>query len=322
MSHGEVGGRLSVHRDNLTPGSSGSGRSGRSRSRVNQRALIPYWFVLPAIAVILLTYVFPVIYNIALSFQRKTLIEPKGDFVGLAQYREVLTTPDFWESIRLLLIWLGGTLPAIAVLGMGLALLLNRKIPGIALFRGLLFVPWIVPDYIASILFVWILDPLFGVLNYALAEIGLNVQDTAWFSSPESAMAAVVILGIWKAHPFVTLMCLAGLQSVPKDVHEAATVDGASPFQRFRDVTIPFMTPVFVASMLLMTIWMAHTVTLIYVATRGGPLSATTTTPILTYNTAFIDQDFGRSATISVIFVSVLSVGALGVIKRMYREQK
>jgi multiple sugar transport system permease protein len=293
----------------------------RRRFSVKLHRLVPYGFVLPAILVILFVYVFPVTYNVALSFQRKTLAAPVPVFVGIAQYVEVLTAPGFWESLRLLLIWLIGTLPAIGVLGLGLALLLNQQVPGIAIFRGLLFVPWILPDYIASILFLFLLDPLFGVFNYVVSTVGPDIRDVAWFASPGTAMVAVILLGIWKAHPFVTLMCLAGLQSSPKEVHEAATVDGANALQRFVFLTIPHLWPVFVASMLLMTIWMAHTVTLIYVATRGGPLDGTSTTPIYVYNTAFVEQDFGLTAAISVIFIVILSVFTLNVIRRVYRER-
>jgi multiple sugar transport system permease protein len=285
------------------------------------RKFSPYLYVIPAYSIIVLIYSYPIIYNVILSFQRKTLATPVGVFIGLAQFVGTLSSAQLWTSFKILSLWLVGTLPFIALFGVGLALLLNQKVPGIAIFRGLLFVPWIVPDYIASIIFRWLFDPLFGIINFLLNHAGLRVGDMAWFSSTNTALVAVIILGIWKATPFITLLCLAGLQDASKEIYEAATVDGANRIQKFLYLTIPHLAPVFSSAMLLMTIWMANTVTLIYVATKGGPINSTTTTPIYIYNAFYIEQNFGHSATISVIYAIVIMTFTSLVISRVYNEK-
>ncbi len=271
---------------------------------INIRTYFPQLLLLPGFLMALMVYAYPLLYNVILSLHHEIIIRPEATkFVGLSQYWEVFNDPKFWYSLKLSGIWIGGTMLFIILISLGLALLLNQDIPGIIVFRALFFLPWIVPDFVAVVAFRWLYDTLFGPFNYFLLRAGLISSPLPWLASPDTAMLAVIILCIWKAYPFVMLILLAGLQSISPALYECATIDGANIWQKFFFITIPQLKPILIISNLLMTLWIAKTITLIYVATQGGPIKSTSTLPIHIYNTAFLEYNFGKSATLSLILV-------------------
>ena len=276
------------------------------------RKYFPFLLLLPAGLITLMVYAYPLLYNAILSLYREILIYPEATkFIGLSQYWEVLNSPEFWRTLKLTGIWVGGTMPFVLLIGLGFSLLLNQDIPGIRVFRVLLFLPWIVPGFVAATAFIWLYDPLFGYLNYFLIRIGFISRSVPWLGSPDTAMLAVIIICIWKAYPFVMLFLLAGLQSIPLSLYECATIDGANAWQKFLYITLSQLRPVLVVSSLLMTLWIAKTITLIYIATEGGPAKSTSTLPVHIYNTAFVQYDFGKSATLSLVLLFFLLGGVI-----------
>ena len=276
------------------------------------RKYFPYLLLLPAGLITLLVYAYPLLYNAILSLYREILIYPEATrFIGLSQYWEVLNSPQFWRALRLTGIWVGGTMPFVLLLGLGFSLLLNQDIPGIKIFRVLLFLPWILPGFVAATAFVWLYDPLFGYFNYFLIKTGLVSSPVPWLGSPDTAMLAVIIVCIWKAYPFVMLLLLAGLQSIPLSLYECSTIDGANTWQKFLYITLPQLRPVLVVSNLLMTLWIAKTIALIYITTEGGPAKGTSTLPVYIYNAAFVQYDFGKSATLSLVLLFFLLGGVV-----------
>ena len=189
-----------------------------------------------------------------------------------------------WVSLKLVFIVTAGG----AVIVLATALLLNNSFKGRAAARLLVALPWAVPDVVAVVMFAWIFDSSFGLMNWVFLKLGIIDHTINWFSNPPAAFAVVCVTMIWKAYPFVSIMALAGLQSIPEDFYHAARVDGASAWQRFANVTLPCLMPVFGITLVLVMLWIFRQISRsFYVLTEGGPVKATQTLSIMTYEQAF-----------------------------------
>ncbi|WP_084587545.1 carbohydrate ABC transporter permease [Devosia riboflavina] len=277
-----------------------------------------YLLLAPAALLILAILVYPMLLAIDISFHDvkfATLSFGASEYT-LANYQKLFSSPDFWNAIRvtgqLLLVV---TTISMAV-GMGTALLVNQQFRGRSFARMLIALPWAIPEVVAVVTWVWILDASFGVLNWILIKIGLVGGPVSWFSSPGTAFSAVTMVMVWKGYPFISIMILAGLQSIPEEYYQAAKVDGANVFQRFFWVTIPCIAPVLGVTLILTVLWVFRDFSIIYVLTGGGPVGATETLAIMTYEEAFNFFRMGYASSIGVVTLIICAVISAFLVKK------
>lgn len=264
--------------------------------------------ILPTLLYLVAFQLYPLIQSVALSLTDLSLTRAgTGKFVGLANYYYLLREdPYFWQVFRNTFFWvivcsIGQYLVAVPA-----ALVLNAKLRCRALWRGLMMVPWVTPVVVVGIMWRWILDGESGLLNYYLSAIGLIDKPIVWLGNDFWVWPAVISASIWKGFPYQTLMLLAGLQGIPKEVLEAAEVDGASPVQRFFLIIFPLLTPVTVVllSVTLVTTWTKFD--LIWVLTEGGPGFATSILPTYVYSNAFVFYKLGLASAVATLSTLVV----------------
>jgi multiple sugar transport system permease protein len=267
-----------------------------------------YCTLLPAALLFLLLVVVPAITVVLMSLQDVSIGSTSGPFVGLENFIWAFTSPKFFTVLANTLIWVFGSVALEMLLGLGVALLLNKNFVGRGVARAIVFAPYIVPTVVAVLVWQFMFHDILGILNHGLTSAGLVSQPVQWLASPETAMLSVIIVAVWKLYPFVVLALLGILQSIPQEQYEAATVDGASAFQQFWRITLPYVMPVFLLTALLRTIWAFHKFDIIYMLTGGGPLGSTTTLPVLVYQKAFDDFEMGRGAAVALITAAIIAV--------------
>lgn len=262
-----------------------------------------YLLLAPAVLLILLILIYPIILSFDLSFQDVKIARIGGDrkpFTTI-NYQRLFGSAEFWQAC-----WVSFKLIAVVtffcfVIGLGTALLVNQQFKGRTLARLLIAMPWAVPEVVAVIVWWWIFDSSFGLMNWILVTLDLAAKPITWLSDPVAAFSAVSTVMIWKGYPFVSIMLLAGLQAIPEDYYHAAKVDGASAWQRFTNITLPCLMPVLGVTMILVVLWVFRDFTIIYVLTGGGPIGATQTLSIMTYEQAFGFYKFGYAAAVGIV---------------------
>ena len=255
---------------------------------------------------------YPVYTNLRMSLHDvnvRTFLSGDAPFVGLANYRTLLADPVFHKALGLSLLFTGGSLLVQFTLGFALALFFNRPFPGNGTLRALLLLAWLLPTVVSGSLFRWMLDGDYGVINFALLRLGLIDQSRYWLIETDTALLGTILANIWVGIPFNMTLLLAGLQGIPGTLYEAASVDGATAWQRFRSLTLPLMRPVALSVLLLGLIYTFKVFDLIYIMTGGGPVDATTVLPIYTYQLTFEFFRFGHGATAATL----LLLGLVGV---------
>lgn len=250
---------------------------------------------------------YPILRGIALSFFNTRLLRyDQGRFVGLANYAGMVADPTFWNSVEVTALYGISVTACTYMVGLGFALLLNQRMPARGLLRTLIIMPWAIPEVVAVLVFVWMLDAQYGVINYGLVEAGVLRSPAAWLSNADLALPAVVMVTVWQQFPLAMLILLAGLQTIPRELYEAATSDGAGRWATFWHVTMPGLRSVNVVLVLMLILNSFRRVTLIYAMTGGGPARATETLSILTYNTAFQYQQLGYAAAVGTALLLIL----------------
>ena len=262
---------------------------------------------LPGLALLLAVVVYPLITSLVTAFFEQSMVQPGRRFVGFENIADVLGT-DFWRLLRQTLVFTVGATIAPFVVGFGLALALNTGIRGRTVLRGLFLIPWLVPSVVVSFLWMWIFNGNYGLLNGLLYQVGLADSPKAWLASSGSAMVALIIAKTWASFPWIMVMLLAGLQTVPHELHEAAEVDGAGIISRFFAVTLPHLRGIIGIVLLLEVIWNFQHFDLIYVMTGGGPAGSTETFATAVYETAFQGFDLGRAGALGLIWMALLTV--------------
>ncbi|GLQ11415.1 ABC transporter permease [Devosia yakushimensis] len=277
-----------------------------------------YLLLAPAALLILAILVYPMLLAIDISFHDvkfATLSFGSADYT-LVNYQKLFSSPDFWNALRVTAQLLLVVTSISMVVGMGTALLVNQQFRGRSFARMLIALPWAIPEVVAVVTWVWILDASFGVLNWLLIKIGLIGGPVSWFSSPSTAFSAVTMVMVWKGYPFISIMILAGLQSIPEEYYQAAKVDGANVFQRFFWVTIPCIAPVLGVTLILTVLWVFRDFSIIYVLTGGGPVGATETLAIMTYEEAFNFFRMGYASSIGVVTLVICAVISAFLVKK------
>jgi len=276
-------------------------------SRASEGRRWAYLLIAPSLLLVLVVVIYPVLTGISFSVQELRLNRPnKTGFVGFAQYQTLFTDPVFLRTLGNSVIWVvGGVLSQLA-LGLLTALCLNRPLRGMRLARILILLPWILPTVVAGNMWALMLDSRLGVINDLLVKVGLIPRYYPWLADANTAFPTVLLVALWQGFPFFTLLLLAGLQGIPDDLYEAASVDGATGWQQLTKVTLPMLTPVIVAVVVLRVIGLVNSPDLIIILTGGGPGRATETLASFAFKTAYSDFNFGYSGAISVVMLVLL----------------
>lgn len=288
---------------------------------MKEKTRFAYTLAFPAIALMLLIVVYPLIHGIWLSLHEKYLLSPGTDFIGIQNYQDLAQDERFINSLEVTLKWVAYTTGIQLVVGMAVALLLHQATWGKAVFRTLILLPWAIPLIVSAILWRWMYNDLFGVLNYVLKTFGLIDIYEPWLAQTDTAFGAVVVAYCWRSLPFMVLVILAGLQSIPEELYEAAAIDGARADQRFRHITLPSLRPVLTIGILLSAIWAFQAFGSVWMITYGGPSGSTETLPILIYLTAFISNDFGYGASMATVLFLLIMLLSLVYIRTYGREE-
>ena len=295
----------------------------RSSSRFSHIKL-PYLLTLPIILLVALLVVYPISQAIWTSLTDKTLgaaVDEKINFVGLRNYNSLLHSPTFLASLRITTTY--ALLNVVFSVGAGLltAILVNKKFRGRGGIRALMTAPWAFPDIASVIIFIWILNSAFGVVGILNQHLPFDTSG-GWLTSSPYAFVSIIVMSMWKTFPFYSIVFLAALQGVPEDLTEAATVDGAGPFQRFKTVTLPSIRPTFVLLALLAFIFAFRQFSMIYLTTGGGPERDTETLVLAVYNTAFKYYDLALSSAIGVVGLVVTFLIAVVFLALQSRAEK
>ncbi|WP_366657865.1 sugar ABC transporter permease [Fodinicurvata sp. EGI_FJ10296] len=307
--------------DTHTDGQAGGRTAGRRRYPKSGRSILPYVLMSPAVIVTLLIVFLPMAEAIFLSLHDYVVWRPADRvFIGLGNFVEALGDEVFWISTWNTVLWIGITIPAQALLGLITAILLNRDFAWRGLARALVIIPWALPSVVIALMWRWIYDGNYGVLNDILMRVGILQSAFPWLANPDTALYSIILTLTWQGFPFFAVMILAGLQSIPKSYYEAAAIDGATAWQQFRYITMPGIAGVLATAILLRTIWVANSIDVIYVMTGGGPGYATRTLPLYAFITARSELDFGYGSALAVIFTIMLAGLILIYLRRVNRD--
>ncbi len=287
--------------------------------------VLPWLLLLPALVVIFGLILYPVVRTLWLSFTDAglaSLVSGQMDFVGLRNYADIFSDPELRMTFVRTALFGFACVAGTMALGLSAALLLNQKFRGRVVLGVLVLLPWAVPAVAASIVWKWMFDDQYGIINWALSSVGLSMfKGFPWFNDWLPAFVAVGIVVVWQSFPFVALMLLAGFQAIPQEVLEAAKSDGAGAFQRLRHVTLPMLKPLVLVLIVISTIWDFKIFDQIYVMTGGGPAHSTEVISVATWREAFTQLDFGMGSALAILLFVVLALVTIIYI-RLIREEE
>ena len=264
------------------------------------------FFLLPSIIGLSLFTVIPILTSLGLTFTEWDLLTPPV-YVGLDNFRRLIGDQNFWKALSNTLFFIVTYIPLVMVSALTIAILLNQKLKGVVFFRGAFFTPVVSAWVAVALLWQWIFNPRFGLVNYLLGLIGIN--GPAWLLDPQWAMPAIVITSVWKDIGFVMIMFLAGLQSIPDEYYEVSSIDGANNWQRFWYITIPLLSPTVFFALIISLINSFQVFDQVWIMTEGGPAGATSVLVELIVKNAFSYSRMGYAATLSwVLFLLVFVV--------------
>jgi len=275
----------------------------------------PYLYAAPAVLLIAAVMLVPLAIGISYAFRDIQILNPfSGGYVGLQHFRTLWADANFWNALRNTVLWTVASVALQFVFGLALALLLNRKFPGRALVQALVFLPWAVPAFLSGLNWAWLFNPVVGPVPHWLFATGLMAAPENILSDPSQALWGPIIANVWWGIPFFAITFLAALQSIPSDIYEAAEIDGAGAFQRFRSITLPFLAPTIAITLLLRAVWIANAADLIVVMTRGGPADSTQIVASYIFTQAFQRLDFGYASAIALVLLVLLLLYAVALI--------
>jgi multiple sugar transport system permease protein len=284
----------------------------KSNSLLSEQALA-YILVTPALLCIMLVAFFPIGRTIYLSlFSMKLQFIHLKKFVGLGNYIILASDPRFWASLYHTLFFVVASVSIEFIIGLGMALVMHRNFKGRGIIRAAILVPWAIPTVVSAMMWSFIYNDQLGVLNDVLLKLGVIDSYKTWLGDASTAMWAAISADVWKTSPYVGLLLLAGLQIIPADLYEAATVDGATKLRQFFVITLPLLKPTILVTLLFRTLDAFRVFDIIFVLTGGGPANSTETISIYTYKTLFRNLDFGIGSAMAVsMFVCVMIISLI-----------
>ncbi|WP_181700941.1 carbohydrate ABC transporter permease [Chthonobacter albigriseus] len=267
----------------------------------------PWLYTAPALILIVAVMLVPLVLGVSYAFRDIKLLNPfSGGFVGLKHFEALATDQAFRTALVNTLWWTGASVLIQFVFGLILALLLNQPFRGRAVAQALCFLPWAVPSFLTGLDWAWLFNPVIGPLPHWFVALGLMETPQSILSDPDLAMWGPIAANVWWGIPFFAITLLAALQAIPKDLYEAAAIDGAGPIERFRSITLPFLAPTIAITILLRTVWISNFADLIVVMTNGGPADRTQIVASYIFTTAFRRLDFGYASAIALVLLVLL----------------
>jgi multiple sugar transport system permease protein len=296
-------------------------RPGRVRrvARDARKEWSAYAFLSPGLLLFIVFTIFALGFSFYLSFHEWSLINDEKPYVGLENYSDILDDERFHRAVANTFYFTGGSVPVTMFIGLLVALLLNEPLRGRAFFRAAFFLPVVTPFVVVAILWKWLYNGDFGLFNYYLGKIGLINEPLRWLADPDLAMPSVIIMSIWSGIGFSMVIYLAGLQSIPEELYEAAKVDGAGPVRRFWHITVPMLTPTSLFLLVIGIIGSLQVFTQIFVMTQGGPVERTTTMVYFIYLSAFKFFEFGYASALAYFLFALVFLLTLFQL-RLYRR--
>jgi len=291
------------------------------RGELSERKLLVA-LLAPSLLLIFGLTIYPLLYSLWISLHRHSLLFPARPFIGLDNYRRILEQPLFWDSVWVTLYFAVASLVIQIPLGIGIALLLNEPFRGRGFLRAAVLVPWAIPTTVNAVMWQWIYDSNYGALNGLLKQLGLIEAYVIWLADAARALNLVLVADTWKVLPLYILMFLAGLQSIPRDLYEAAAIDGAGPWRRLLDVTLPGLKPILLVVLILRTVQVFKVFDIIYLLTRGGPGGGTTVISFFTYQQTFQALNFGVGAAVGAVIGLSTMLAALLHFKLLHSEEE
>ena len=285
-------------------------------SQKSRTSILPHVLLSPAVLATVIVVFYPMLQALITSLYNNILWKPRAvKFIGLDNYIAIWHDPVFWASLGRTAIWIGLTVPLQLLLGLVTALLLNQQFRWRGLARSLILIPWALPSVVIGLMWSWIYNPQVGLLNDLMLRLGLLQTAMPWLANPDTSLYAIIAALVWQGFPFFAIMILAGLQTIPHSLYEAADIDGATDWQQFWHITMPALKSVLVTAVMLRIIWVANSIDVIYVMTGGGPGYATHTLPLYALKRTYASMDFGYGSALAVSF-SLLLLGAIYVYLR------
>jgi multiple sugar transport system permease protein len=275
----------------------------------HQRPQFAFLLNAPSILAIFLLVGYPIFYSLWVSLHRYDLRRPHiFAFVGLQNYADILSDPDFWSALRITAVFTVIAVVLIVALGLAVALLLNRPFPGCRLVRTIILIPWAIPPVVNGLMWQWIYDPKTGALNALLHALGVIDRYQGWLAVPNYALGGLIVAHTWNEFALAAILFLGALQRVPAELYDAGRVDGCRSWQLFRHVTLPWLSQALMIVLILETMLAVRAFDIIYVLTAGGPGTTTTTLTWSTYLTTFESLDFGHGSAYAYI-VTLITLG-------------
>lgn len=306
--------RLSTHQ----PGRSGFRKT--FNLETNQ-TLLAVLLILPSIVLTLGLVLLPIVNTLQLSFTDTNLARPdKTEFIGFENYINHLTDDFFWDSVGRTLYFTVVSVGLEVILGIGIALLIAQKLKGWRLLRLAIIIPWAIPTIVNATIWRWIFNADYGALNGLLLQLGLIDSYVTWLGAPWRAMNLVILADIWHSVPFVVLIISAALAGLPKDLYDAASIDGANSWQRFLRVTIPLIRPALMVILVIRTVEAFRVFDIVYTMTRGGPVNGTMVISFLTYEESFRFLKMGSGSALSFLVSLFILIMAVVYIRALYTE--
>jgi multiple sugar transport system permease protein len=281
--------------------------------------LQPYLFLAPSFAILLVFLIFPLSWNIyiALHDVSLTTLLKEWEYVGLENFVTLFDDPDFYTSLKVTLMFVGGSVALQFGVGILMALVLNQQIRGSGVYRAILIIPWTISAVIAAFSFKFILDDNFGILNYILNQLG--VESVGWLSDPNIVIWSLVIANMWYGTPFTLLFLTAGLLSINPSLYEAARIDGASKMRSLFHITLPLLMPFMIINLILITMWSVNLFDIQLIMTGGGPLFSSTTASLYMYRQAFEFGLLSKGAAAGIILILINLAVAVIYVKFLRR---
>jgi multiple sugar transport system permease protein len=267
----------------------------------------PYLYIAPSVILIATIMLVPLAIGLSYAFRDLQLINPfSGGWVGTEHFEALWTDEAFWHAMRNTLVWTFASVALQFAFGLVLALLLNNPFPGRGIVQALVFLPWAVPTFLSGLNWAWLFNPVVGPLPHWMVALGILSSPENILADPDLAIWGPIIANVWWGIPFFAITLLAALQSIPQDIYEAASIDGAGTWRRFTDITIPFLAPTIAIAVLLRTIWIANFADLIIVMTNGGPADSTQIVSSYIFTQAFRRLDFGYASAVAMVLLVLL----------------
>jgi multiple sugar transport system permease protein len=288
------------------------------RRWLDQEQTLAWLLVGPLVLLLLALVAYPFGVAVQFALSDRTLAEP-GRFVGLGNVRNLWDNQIYRQTLRNTIVYtIGATILKLGA-GLGLALVLNERLPLKRLVRSAVLLPWIVPTVLSAMAWLWLLTPNFSVLNWILVHTGVSQRGLPWLTSPSLAMFSVILVNTWRGIPFFAITLLAGLQTIPGELYEASAIDGAGTWHRFRHVTLPLLQPILLITLVLSVIWTFSDFQVVYGLTQGGPMNSTHVLATLSYQVGLASGNIGEGAAISLTMLPLLLVLIVWQIRHLRR---